>query len=158
MPALVESAVTTWTPRAESKRISLESDIGAGPPFAGDAQRIAQLIDVMLSNALKFTPEDGRVTVKATPTDDHWFISVTDSGIGVPAPERAMLFERFYRASNARAARIPGSGLGLSVARAIARLHGGEVSISESDAGGTVVLAAFPLGRRQPSDGAGTDA
>jgi PAS domain S-box-containing protein len=152
IPSLVESAVTTFAPQADPKRISLESDLGEGLLIPGDAQRIAQLIDVLLSNAIKFTPEGGRVTVRATPTEEHWFISVADTGIGVPVAERGSLFERFYRASNARAARIPGSGLGLSVARAIARLHGGEITISDSDAGGTVALVALPVGHRQQPD------
>jgi signal transduction histidine kinase len=158
VPSVVEAAVATFAPQAEAKRISLESDLGEGLLIAGDAQRIAQLVDVLLSNALKFTPEGGQVTVRATPSDDHWFISVTDTGIGVPAGERESSFERFYRASNARAARIPGSGLGLSVARAIARLHGGDISISDSDAGGAVLLVALPMGRRQEPVGARTDA
>jgi PAS domain S-box-containing protein len=158
VPSLVEAAVATFAPQADSKRISLESDLGEGPLIPGDAQRIGQLIDVLLSNALKFTPEGGRVTARATPTDDHWFISVADTGIGVPAAERESSFERFYRASNARAARIPGSGLGLSVARAIARLHGGDISISESDAGGAAVLVALPIGHRLEPEGARADA
>lgn len=85
------------------------------------------------------------MTVSATSSGDHWFISVTDTGIGVPQLERDSLFERFFRASNARAARIPGSGLGLSVARAIARLHGGNISIANAAVSGTVVLVALPL-------------
>jgi len=84
--------------------------------------------------------------VSAIPHDEHWFISVADTGIGVPQAERESLFERFYRASNARTARIPGSGLGLSVARAIAQLHGGEISISGGEQGGTVVLVSLPMG------------
>jgi PAS domain S-box-containing protein len=146
VPSLVDEAVTTCSPSAEAKRITLEANLGEGALITGDAQRIAQLLDVLLSNAIKFTPEGGRVTVTATPSEDHWFISVADTGIGVPPAERDSLFERFYRASNARAARIPGSGLGLAVARAIARLHGGEISVSSGDPTGTVVLVALPIG------------
>ncbi|HXY42898.1 MAG TPA: PAS domain-containing sensor histidine kinase [Acidimicrobiales bacterium] len=146
VPSLVEAAVTTFSRQAQSKQISLESNLGEGVLIAGDAQRIAQLLDILLSNAIKFTPEGGRVSVNATPSEDHWFISVADTGIGVPQAERESLFERFYRASNARAARIPGSGLGLSVARAIAELHGGEISISSGDSGGAVVLVSLPVG------------
>ncbi|MGP0005806.1 MAG: ATP-binding protein [Acidimicrobiales bacterium] len=146
VPSLVEAAVTTFSRLAQSKGISLESNLGEGVLIAGDAQRIAQLLDILLSNAIKFTPEGGRVSVHATPSEDHWFISVADTGIGVPQAERESLFERFYRASNARAARIPGSGLGLSVARAIAELHGGEISISSGEPGGTVVHVALPVG------------
>ncbi|MGA2210752.1 MAG: ATP-binding protein, partial [Acidimicrobiales bacterium] len=146
VPSLVDEAVTTCAPSAEAKRITLEANLGEGALITGDAQRIAQLLDVLLSNAVKFTPEGGTVTVTATPSEDHWFISVADTGIGVPPAERDSLFERFYRASNARAARIPGSGLGLAVARAIARLHGGEISVSSGDPTGTVVLVALPIG------------
>jgi len=145
LPSLVETAVTTFSPQADSKGISLEANLGEGALLAGDAQRIAQLLDILLSNAIKFTPEGGRVRVNATPSEDHWFISVADTGIGVPQAEWESLFERFYRASNARAARIPGTGLGLSVARAIAHLHGGEISITSGEAGGTVVHVALPV-------------
>ncbi len=152
IPSLVESSVATFAPEADSKRISLETDLGEGIPVTGDSQRVTQLIEVLLSNAVKFTPEGGRITVSATPSDLHWFISVADTGIGVPIAERESLFERFYRASNARAARIPGSGLGLAVARAIAQLHGGEVSITASETGGTLALVALPLGGRRAAD------
>jgi signal transduction histidine kinase len=149
MPSVIETAITTFSQHATSKRISLESNLGEGLPAAGDAHRIGQLLEVLLSNALKYTPEGGRVTVTATPTDDRWFVAVTDTGIGVPQAEWESLFERFYRASNARAARIPGSGLGLSVARAIARLHEGEITITSGDLGGTVVLVALPVASLQ---------
>ncbi|MGC9962781.1 MAG: ATP-binding protein [Acidimicrobiales bacterium] len=144
--AVVHTAVTTFAHRAESQQISLESHLGEGPLVFGDAQRIAQLLDVLLSNAIKFTPEGGWVKVTAAASEDHWFITVADTGIGVPLDEREALFERFYRASNARAARIPGSGLGLSVARAIARLHRGEISFGNGEAGGSVVLFTLPFG------------
>lgn len=146
--SLVEEAIANFSPEAESKHISLECNIGEGVPITGDSQRIAQLLDVLLSNAIKFTPESGRVRVTATPSEDHWFVSVTDTGIGVPQAEKDSLFERFYRGSNVRSARIPGSGLGLSVARAIARLHSGEISIASGNPGGTIVLVVLPIGVR----------
>ncbi len=153
IPGLVAAAVATFTPMAHAKQIEVESDVGEGPPIAGDAQRLAQLFDVLLSNAVKFTPEKGRVLVTATAVDEHWLVAVADSGIGIPSSERASLFERFYRASNARAARIPGSGLGLSVARAIARLHGGDIAVTGGAAGGTVAIASLPLLFRLPDPG-----
>ncbi len=146
LPAVVQAAATTFAHQAEAKQIELESTLDTGPAVYGDAHRVAQLLDVVLSNAVKFTPEGGHVAVTATSTEDTWFVSVADSGIGVPVGEREALFERFYRASNARAARIPGSGLGLSVARAIARMHGGEVSISGEVEGGTIVHIVLPVG------------
>jgi PAS domain S-box-containing protein len=142
---IVEASVTTFAPQAESKQISLEMEVGEGPSINGDSQKLAQMLDVLLANAIKFTPESGRVTVTASPADEHWLISVTDTGIGIPASETEALFDRFYRASNARAARIPGSGLGLSVARAIAELHDGEVSLTSKEGGGALALVAIPF-------------
>ena len=152
IPSLIEEAVITFAPQAESKRISLEMQVGEGPPITGDAHRIAQVLDILLSNAVKFTPETGRIVVTATPAEAHWLISVADTGIGVPAAEAESLFERFYRASNARAARIPGSGLGLSVARAIARMHHGEIKITSKETGGTTVRVAIPIGEIENPD------
>ncbi len=158
IPALVSAAVATFMPAANAKQIVLEAEIAEGPLIAGDAQRLAQLFDVLLSNAVKFTPEKGRVLVTTTAVDEHWLIAVADSGIGVPPAERSSLFERFYRASNARAARIPGSGLGLSVARAIATLHGGEIVVTGGALGGAVALASLPLLFRLPDPAHAADA
>ncbi|MGH9298104.1 MAG: sensor histidine kinase, partial [Acidimicrobiales bacterium] len=98
-----------------------------------------------LSNAIKFTPATGRILVTATPLDRLWRIEVRDSGIGVPTTEQRSLFERFFRATNARTARIPGSGLGLPVARAIAELHGGSIALRSAENGGTTAIVTLPL-------------
>jgi PAS domain S-box-containing protein len=143
--SLVSSCVSSFAPAAEAKSISLESEIGEGPAIPGDQGRLAQVVDVLLSNAIKFTPEGGRVIVSASPVDRLWRVEVMDNGIGVPAKEQASLFERFYRASNARASRIPGSGLGLSVARAITQLHGGAITLRSAQNGGTTASVTLPV-------------
>ncbi|MGH9172274.1 MAG: PAS domain-containing sensor histidine kinase [Acidimicrobiales bacterium] len=145
VPTMIEASVITFGPQAEAKRISLEMEVSEGISITGDSQKLAQMLEVLLANAIKFTPEDGDVTVTASPADAHWLISVSDTGIGVPGGELDALFDRFFRASNARAARIPGSGLGLSVARAIAELHDGEVSITSKDGEGTTAMVAIPF-------------
>jgi PAS domain S-box-containing protein len=145
IPSLVEASVTTFAPQAEAKQLTLEMEVGEGISIAGDKQRLGQVIEVLLSNAIKFTPEGGKVSVTALQADAHWLISVADTGIGVPPGETGALFDRFYRGSNARAARIPGSGLGLSVAKAIAELHDGDVSISSKEGGGALALVALPF-------------
>jgi PAS domain S-box-containing protein len=145
LPSLIATSVTTFTPQAEAKSITIESEVGEGPPLAGDAQRMAQLLDVLLSNAVKFTPQRGKILVSAAPIGDAWQLEVADSGIGIPPGEHLALFERFYRAPNARAARIPGSGLGLSVARAVAELHGGKISIQNGRLGGAVATVVLPI-------------
>jgi PAS domain S-box-containing protein len=149
VPSLVTASVSSFTPTADRRGISLETEIGEGPPLCGDAHRVAQVLDVLLSNAVKFTPDGGRIFVTARPVGRAWQLEVTDSGIGVPAAERESLFERFYRASNARAARVPGSGLGLSIARAIAELHGGSIELGDAEQRGTVVTVRLPIGDRK---------
>ena len=146
VPDLVSSCVQSFSPAAESKSISLESEVADGPSIPGDQVRLAQLLDVLVSNAVKFTPENGRVLVTASPRDRLWHLEVVDSGIGIPADELASLFERFYRASNARSSRIPGSGLGLAVARAIAELHGGTIALRSSAGSGTTAIVTLPFG------------
>jgi PAS domain S-box-containing protein len=147
---VVHRAVQTVMPEAVERSIALEVETEPGPIVQGDGDRLAQLVENVLSNAVKFTPSDGWVAVRAAPVVDRsehglasqastWEITVADTGIGVPEEELAMLSTRFFRASNARRRGLPGSGLGLSVARAIAERHGGTVSVSSVVGVGTTV-------------------
>ncbi len=153
IPTVVSGSVVGLSPSAESKMLSLESEVGEGPSVAGDAGRLSQVLDILVGNAIKFTPEGGRVIVRATPFDEIWRLEVIDTGIGVPLKEQGELFERFYRATNARISRIPGSGLGLSVARAIAELHGGSITLRSAEGGGTTVAVTLPVERDLESTG-----
>ncbi len=145
LPSLLTTCVSAFAPSADLKGISLSCEIGEGPAIAGDPDRLSQVIDVLLSNAIKFTPEKGRVKVNAAPQDGLWHIEVADTGIGIPKNEQESLFERFFRATNARASRIPGSGLGLAVARVIVALHGGSVLLKSAVGSGTTVSITLPL-------------
>ena len=157
VPSLVSSCVSSFAPAAEAKSISLESEIGEGPTIPGDQGRLAQVIDVLLSNAIKFTQTGGRVLVSASPRDRLWRLEVIDNGIGVPTKEQDSLFERFYRASTARASRIPGSGLGLPVARAITDLHGGTITLRSAQNGGTTASVTLPIENPDNGVDAGPD-
>ncbi len=149
VPALVERAVRTVTPEAGAEGIELLVRTVPGPGVRGDDDRLAQLLENLLSNALKFTLPGGRVTVRAVPAGSGesdpdgsggWDITVEDTGIGIPEDEIGMLSTRFFRASNARRRGFPGSGLGLSVARAIAERHGGSLSVRSVVGVGTTVV------------------
>ena len=103
-------------------------------------------LDNLISNAIKFTPEGGRVDVRAVRTAEGAVLEVSDTGIGLPADELELVFERFFRSGHAVSNQIPGTGLGLFIARAIAEAHGGRISASNRDGGGTtfrIELAAF---------------
>jgi signal transduction histidine kinase len=110
----------------------------------GDRARIAQLLDNFISNAIKFTPEQGRVEVRTWADGEHAFVSVADSGIGIPEDERARLFERFYRASSATEQAIPGTGLGLAIAKAIVDAHGGSIRVESTVDVGTTFTVELP--------------
>lgn len=152
LPSIVADAVLALAPQAEERSVTLETRTTAGPSLVGDPGRLGQLLDNLLSNAVKFTPSGGRVTVRAEPISGGWLLEIADSGIGIPTAEQAMLFSRFFRASNARSGSVPGSGLGLSVAKAIVELHHGTISVSsEQDVGTTftVTLPRVPPGKAE---------
>jgi signal transduction histidine kinase len=110
----------------------------------GDATRIGQAIDNLLSNAIKFTPRGGNVTITVTDDAKNIFVRLTDTGMGIPANELDQLFSRFFRASTATRAAVPGVGLGLTITKAIIDAHGGDLDV-ESEVGiGTTFIVRLP--------------
>ncbi|MGH9110079.1 MAG: PAS domain-containing sensor histidine kinase [Acidimicrobiales bacterium] len=142
-------AVSSVGPEAAGKSVRIDVDAptdgapasGAGGErrLRGDAARLVQLFENLLSNAVKFTPSGGTISVVARKLDDGWAVEVNDTGIGIPGDEIELLFGRFFRGSNARARGIPGTGLGLSVARAIVDRHRGTISVRSVVGVGTTV-------------------
>jgi signal transduction histidine kinase len=111
----------------------------------GDSTRCEQVLQNLISNALKFSETGATVIVKSNQNDDHWHIQVIDQGIGIPEAEIPHLFERFYRATNASSAQIQGTGLGLYVCKAIIEGHGGQISLSSREGEGTTASFTIPL-------------
>jgi signal transduction histidine kinase len=110
----------------------------------GDQRRLLQVLDNLIANAVKFTHRKGRVRVSATWQDRQWRIDVADSGIGIPPDEVDQLFSRFVRASNARKAGLPGTGLGLSVVKVLVEMHGGRVEVSSTLGQGSTFSIYLP--------------
>jgi signal transduction histidine kinase len=146
--AAVESARAT----ADAKHVALALDAGGPLPLEADGARLGQVIDNLLSNAIKYTPAGGSVVLSARGADGRRTLEVTDDGIGVPQEEVGQLFSRFYRASSATRRAIPGTGVGLVIARAIVEGHGGAISLASREGEGTRVTVTLPL--RQPRGGA----
>jgi signal transduction histidine kinase len=121
------------------------------PLLEGDPVRLAQLLDNLVSNAIKFTPEGGRVDVRSGIERGEAVLEVRDSGIGISASDQAQLFGRFFRASNATAQGIPGTGLGLAISKAIVDAHGGEIGVTSEENVGTTFRARIPI--REASGG-----
>jgi signal transduction histidine kinase len=117
----------------------------------GDPSRLTQLVDSLLSNALKFTPPGGRVEVCLTSRDDSARLQVSDTGMGISEADRKHVFERFYRSADVNDRAIQGSGLGLAIVAAIVEAHGGSVEV-ESDLGvGTTFTVVLPAARAERS-------
>ena len=138
--ATVEDALPA--PRRTGSSLSLA--VNGSLPLEADAARLRQVLDNLVSNALKFTPRGGSVTLSASNGGGPLQVEVTDTGIGVPPDELGQLFSRFYRASSARRRAIPGTGLGLVIARAIVEGHGGTISLEPSEGKGTRVRVTLP--------------
>jgi PAS domain S-box-containing protein len=155
IPGLVADAVAGAAPEAARRGVKVELSVEDGPPLLADQIRLHQVFDNLISNAVKFTaagpgsPEGKarQVRVAATHDDLSWQVQVQDSGIGIPRGEVGLVFDRFARASNARAASLPGTGLGLPVVKAITELHGGRVEVRSAQGRGTTFRVYLPIPR-----------
>jgi len=145
LEAVVCEAVEAGRPRAEQANVALAAETEPVPELQGDSERLGQVLDNLISNALKFTPAGGSVTVGLHRRNGAAVVSVADTGIGIPPAEQVRLFERFYRTSSATERSIPGIGLGLSISRAIALGHGGAISVQSEEGRGTTFTVELPI-------------
>jgi PAS domain S-box-containing protein len=141
---LVEEAVETARPAAATKSIALIADLGELPEIRGDRARLAQVLDNFISNGIKFTPTGGSVTVATHAQPGQVEIVVSDTGMGIPANELPLLFQRFFRAERATSAAITGTGLGLAIVKAIVTGHGGRIRVESEDGAGTTFRVILP--------------
>jgi signal transduction histidine kinase len=128
--------------QAEKKNIDLKvlADASA-PPIRQDAGKLHQVLTNLISNAVKFTPEGGRVTIKAAADDREAVFVVSDTGVGIAPEEQELVFEKFRQAANPLTREQGGTGLGLSIVRELAKLLGGDVAVhSELGRGSTFTV------------------
>ncbi|MEV6305974.1 ATP-binding protein [Actinoplanes sp. NPDC051861] len=143
LPALIIEAATAA--RRAADRLTLVTELPGELRLPADADRLRQVVDDLLSNAVRYSPPGAPVHVTLRADDTMADLCIADGGIGMPATERARVFDRFYRGSNVRHQGPSGSGLGLSLARAIVLLHGGTIRLAENRPAGTVVCVRLPL-------------
>jgi signal transduction histidine kinase len=137
---LASRAVQSAQPAAAEKGIALDLVADHPPAVLGDAKRLSQVLDNLVSNAVKFTPDGGHVTITVEPNR----LVVADSGIGVAADEQKQVFSRFFRATTATQRAIPGTGLGLAICHALVEQHGGSIEFLSEEGAGTQVVVSLP--------------
>src|SRR6185436_2496182 len=150
LSAVAAESVETARPLAEEKEITLTLATSPLQLLAGDRARLAQLLDNLVANAIKFTPEGGRVDVRATSSRGNAILEVRDTGMGIPAEEQEHVFERFFRTTRATEQAIQGTGLGLAISKAIVHAHGGNITLASSDGEGATFRVTIPIRAVQP--------
>lgn len=141
--ALMESVVCRLRPQADRAAITLEVQAADGlPQVKADAGRIEQVLMNLTHNAIKFTPPDGRIILKAEAAGKGIDISVIDTGSGISSDDLPRIFERFYKADKARSG--GGTGLGLAIAKHIVQAHGGEIKAESAPGQGTTISFNLP--------------
>jgi signal transduction histidine kinase len=145
LQSVLEHVIELHAPLAEDRGVALVADIAAdAPPVQADPTLLFEAVSNVVDNALKFTPAGGKVCVRLTVREEGPRIEVTDNGPGVPEAEREAVLQRFYRAARSRTE--PGSGLGLSIVTAIARMHHFTLVLEDARPGLRVALNCWPRG------------
>jgi two-component system sensor histidine kinase VicK len=142
LDTLLEQLKADYEAKAKEKQIALQFNLPPKlPVIHADRDKISLALQNLLGNAIKYTQQNGKVVVDATAEKGQIHIEVADTGIGISKQDMEKVFEKFYRAKDERVANIVGSGLGLSIAREVARLHGGDITAeSELNKGSTFTL------------------
>jgi len=144
---LAKQVLRGLQPQALKAAVVLNKDIiSPAPILFADPQRMKQVLNNLLANAIKFTPPGGTVTLRARPYDDRFvMISVQDTGYGIAPEDRKHVFERFYQANHHLQSKMGGYGLGLTIAKLIVEQHGGQINFDSVVNEGTTFYFTAPL-------------
>jgi signal transduction histidine kinase len=138
----IAEAVTLFEPAIAEKSIALREEIPDDlPPASVDAARIVQVLQNLVSNAVKFTPPGGEIAIRAAAENGEALIAVRDTGTGIPAEHLPRLFDRFWQATGSRRG---GAGLGLAIAKGIIEAHGGRIWVESEVGRGSTFTFALP--------------
>ncbi len=141
---ILEKAVTSFGPRAQATGVRLVSELEPLPPTLGDNDRLRQVFNNLIDNALKYTPAGGTVTVACRSDGRNIVVTVSDTGAGISEEDLRHIFERFYQANKARSREVEGVGLGLAITREIVNAHGGKIEAQSKVGRGSRFIVMLP--------------
>ncbi len=145
LTALAHQCIEAVKPAAAAGGVTLVLHAEPGVLVRGDTVRLAQLLDNLTSNAVKFTPRDGRVTLDLRMAAGEAVVAVSDTGPGISPADQKRLFDRFFRTASATAGVTPGTGLGLTIAKAIVEAHHGTIEVESVVGSGSTFRATLPV-------------
>ncbi|CAN5443376.1 hypothetical protein BH10ACI1_BH10ACI1_17110 [soil metagenome] len=141
---LIKEVFTNLSNKAQERQIKLINEVPADSKVFADAVRLEQMLTNLIDNAVKFNCKAGTVTLAHSENDGNDVISIADSGDGISGEHLQRIFERFYRTDRARSREIGGIGLGLAIVKHLAKLHGGEISVTSTPGKGSVFSIELP--------------
>ncbi len=142
---LLNQLMQMYKPQAETKQISLTSQLDKSLHVAGDSTQLTRLFSNLIDNALHYTPSKGKVEINTNCLGSHIYIKIQDTGIGIAPENLQNIFERFWRADKSRSYNYGGSGLGLAIAQTIAQNHGGIITVTSLVEVGSCFTVKLPL-------------
>jgi two-component system phosphate regulon sensor histidine kinase PhoR len=141
---LVEEVVAQLSPQAERQKLTIKKRLAADlPPVSADRARVRQVISNLVHNAIKFTPEGGKITIATRKLKGAVGVDITDTGIGIPEADLPHVFERFYKGDRARSG--AGTGMGLAIAKHVVEAHGGTIGVKSEERKGSTFSFSLPL-------------
>ena len=153
LPNLVAEVLPAFQAEIEQKGLTLVVEVPRNLPVIwGDQSRLAQLLNNLMSNACKYTPGGGQIGIMARQVNGQIQVDVMDTGVGISLQDQEQIFSRFFRADNPLIREIGGSGLGLSIAKSIVVLHGGEIWVDSELGSGSTFSFTLPLAREGSPD------
>lgn len=157
LSAIATAAVDAFAPAAASTGIALTLEVGEALLVGGEGFRMRQVVDNLVSNAIKYTPRGGTVATTARREGDDAVLTVRDTGIGIGPGDLERVFAPYFRAQSATASGIAGTGLGMSIARTIVEEMRGTITLDSALGAGTTATVRLPLAGRPPHDSRTTD-
>lgn len=153
---IILEAVKDAQTSADEKEIIIKSKVDSLPLVEGDKERLTQVFINLLNNAIKFTPEKGRITIQAKKQGYNFLIKISDTGIGIAEKNLNKIFDKFYQADSGTSRRFSGTGLGLTICKGIIEAHGGDIWVESEPKKGTIFsLALLYQSRGKPLEAFG---